>query len=307
MSTSQTSILIATSNSDLYLFLRSLLPVSQAVAWKAGNAADAESILKKRPTAAVIDYELPGSQTTSFINSIRDSSGNFPIIFCHCSKFSESELWIVQNVFRVNLVVHNLLPLLGSQFPQTNSNLELSPRSLIDVLSGKSESSDSYSPNPETDPHSVIQIYDFEELANLQIDVLSEEDKTDAAISAVIDSYLLQLPEILRLLKEQILKAVLRNDIELLEQGGRVCHQICGTAGSFGLMGISNLAHSIEGKIERLVLHRLGPHNEAAATDDLRAIVQLVFKLTELTDRVIRNQGLSSEQRQVEPGDVGTG
>ena len=195
---------------------------------------------REEPCLIIVDYRLPKMDGITWIEKLRDSGRNTPVVFCSAIPCDSLTFNKLRNILRVSLIVRKpIIP--GSFIEQVESLLPGYEKTYMQVSLEDGNAYQYYA--TDTTTQEMVQ-----ELA-----VIKKKMDLQRAIEIARLDYLKDLEASWRTLTELV--DIHNNDksrLDVLVEATHIAHRIRGTAGSLGLMGVSEIAGRLEDLMQNL-------------------------------------------------------
>ena len=210
---------------------------------RARSFREAAKGLEQKPDLIIVDQRVRGTDGIALIRWLREQSSarSRPIVYCTSAACSSQTFNLLRNLLSVSLIVHK--PFAPALLLRQINNLL--PQTIIEEVKM------SESMQPQSAPHQCIETDQSNQLSQDEAAAFNlsavEAEETRLALAALAQNYLVDMPEMLYDLRNQITAAALERDNAALLQGATTrAHNIKGTAGTFGYAELSRLAGRIE-------------------------------------------------------------
>lgn len=194
----------------------------------------------EEPVLVIVDYRLPKMDGITWIEKLRNSGRNIPVVFCSAIPADVSTFNRLRNILRVSLIVKK--PIIPASFiEQVESLLPGYEKSYMQVSLDDGNQYQFYASDSATQ----------EMVAELAL-IKKKMDLQRAIDMAKLD-YMKELEANWRTLTELV--DIHNNDktrMDVLFEASHIAHRIRGTAGSLGIDGVSELAGKLEDLMQSL-------------------------------------------------------
>ena len=195
---------------------------------------------REEPCLVIVDYRLPKMDGITWIEKLRASGRNTPVVFCSAIPCDSLTFNKLRNILRVSLIVRK--PIIPVSFiEQVESLLPGYEKTYMQVSLEDGNDYQYYA--TDTTTQEMVQ-----ELA-----VIKKKMDLQRAIEIARLDYLKELEASWRTLTELV--DIHNNDksrLDVLFEASHIAHRIRGTAGSLGLMGVSEIAGKLEDLMQNL-------------------------------------------------------
>lgn len=195
---------------------------------------------REEPCLVIVDYRLPKMDGITWIEKLRASGRNTPIVFCSAIPCDSLTFNKLRNILRVSLIVRK--PIIPVSFiEQVESLLPGYEKTYMQVGLEDGHQYQYYA--TDTTTQEMVQ-----ELA-----VIKKKMDLQRAIDIARLDYLKELEASWRTLTELVdIHNNDKNRLDVLFEASHIAHRIRGTAGSLGLMGVSEIAGKLEDLMQNL-------------------------------------------------------
>jgi diguanylate cyclase (GGDEF)-like protein len=224
---------------------------------------DADQLLTRfEPLLTIVDYRLPGTDGLTWITQLREAGRKFPIVFVTANWIDAKTFNWLRNILKVSLILskpivpelflQQIEPILPAQVvqklhaenaEQTEALTNLAVQMVEKLLSTKEYSTEQGIEQLERLINSSLSQSDLvETLRRLDMKVKVEHQLT-VAKGTYIKQLITELRELGQLLQSVQHDPANRAD---LDEAIQRCHKIGGSAGTFGMLHIGEVAKKIE-------------------------------------------------------------